>query len=114
MQSQAQAQQIERRKHPRYTCEMGVEIRTGSAESGYWGTLADISLGGCYVNSFSPLPVGTAVVLVNNAEPAKINVAGTTITSHPGLGMGVMFIGTAGADDEAQLRSLIARLSYGS
>jgi len=111
---QAQALQSERRKYPRYACEVGVEIRTGDATSGYWGTLADICLGGCYVNTFSPLPAGTAVVLMIKSDAAQICVAGRTVTSHPGLGMGIEFSGFVESSDQSQLNSLIAKLANGA
>jgi len=46
----------ERRSHVRYICDGGVEVRTEGSTTGFWGTLTDISLGGCYVQTFSPLP----------------------------------------------------------
>lgn len=110
----AQAQFQERRRYPRYTCDVGVEVRVAEAKTGYWGTLADICLGGCYVNTFSPLPAGTPVVLLIKANNAEFDVTGKTVTFHPGVGMGIEFNGFITPDGETRLRALIKELSDAS
>jgi hypothetical protein len=101
----------ERRKHPRFSCDLGVEIRVaGSTTAGFWGTLADICLGGCYVSTFSPLPVGTAVVLVLKSHSLEISMSGTVVTAHPGVGMGVQFAGVS-TEGQAHLKSLLEELA---
>lgn len=105
-----QAQFAERRRYPRYMCNCGVEICTTGTESGYWGTLADICLGGCYVNTFSPLPAGTQVLVNFDAPAGKITLNGRTVTFHPGVGMGIEFVADA-SDEDARLRELIHSLA---
>lgn len=107
----AQAQYPEKRRHQRYTCDLGVEVRVADAKTGYWGTLADICMGGCYVNTFSPLPLGTAVVLVLGSKNLQINIAGKVVTFHPGVGMGVQFAGFVQPNGEAQLKTLLDELA---
>jgi PilZ domain-containing protein len=97
------------RRHERYACDVGVEIRNADSGSAYWGTLADISLGGCYVNSFSPLPQGTSVILLIKPEAGQINVKGVTVSFHPGMGMGIAFMEFMSPDDEMHLKNLIGR-----
>jgi hypothetical protein len=105
-----ESQAQERRKHPRYSCDLGVEVRVSDAGAGYWGTLADICLGGCYVSTFSPLPVGTDVVLVLKSPNLEISMSGTVVTAHPGVGMGVQFVGVP-AEGQAHLKSLLEELA---
>lgn len=100
----AQAQFVERRKHPRYNFICGVEVHTPDGHSGYWGTLADICLGGCYITTFSPLPAGTPVILKLDAPSGEIVLNGETVTFHPGVGMGIRFVGSGG-EEEAQLKN---------
>lgn len=107
----AQAQFQEKRRYPRYSCNLGVEVRVADAKTGYWGTLADICLGGCYVSTFSPLPVGTPVVLVFKTKNLEINISGQVVTSHPGVGMGVQFAGFVNPAGEASLKNLLDELS---
>lgn len=106
----AQAQFADRRKHPRYNCTCGVEIRTSGSGGGYWGTLADICLGGCYVTTFSPLPAGTAVVVKLDAPGGEIILNGETVTFHPGVGMGIRFADSTG-EEEAHLRTWLQSLN---
>jgi hypothetical protein len=105
-----ESQRQERRKFPRYSCDLGVEVRVAGSDGGYWGTLADICLGGCYVSSFSPLPVGTAVVLVLKSQSLEISMSGTIVTAHPGVGMGVQFAGVS-TEGQAHLKSLLEELA---
>lgn len=107
----AQVQYAEKRKHPRYTCDLGVEVRIAEAKSGYWGTVADICLGGCYINTFSPLPVGTPVVLVIRTKNLEITMHGKTVTFHPGVGMGIQFAGALSPEEDGHLKSLIGNLA---
>lgn len=107
----AQAQYPEKRKYPRYSCDLGVEVRVAGAKSGYWGTLADICVGGAYVTTFSPLPIGTAVVLVIKNNNLEINIAGKVATFHPGVGMGVQFAGFMSPNGEAYLQTLLDELA---
>ncbi len=103
-------QHKERRKHPRYACDVGVQVRPEGGGGGYWGTLADISLGGCYVYSFSPLNVGTVLSLILRTGDCEILGAGTVVTCHPGVGMGVEFIAFPTPDGESNLKAFIAHL----
>ena len=107
----AQTQYAERRKYPRYTCDLGVEVRVADSKTGYWGTVADICLGGCYINTFSPLPAGTSVVLVIRTNNLQVTMEGTTVTFHPGIGMGVQFAGSISPENEAHLKNLIVELA---
>ena len=100
----------ERRKFPRYSYNIGVEVRQGNAKAGYWGNVDDISLGGCYINTFSPIVSGTDVILRFKLEELDILVAGRVATCHPGVGMGVQFSSFLSDDGANQLQILIANL----
>lgn len=116
---------IERRKHPRFPCELAVEVRADNQPVTYPGKLADICLGGCFVSTVSPLPAGTSVMLFfrtqngdnggaeAQAENGATAVAGRTVTSLPGSGMGIEFTGVGDAAIVAQLKALIAQLESG-
>jgi|SRR5215467_10810636 len=100
----------EKRQHPRYPCDTGVRIQSDSG-TGYWGTVGDISLGGCYVFTFSPLPLGQAVTLAIKANDKEINLAGKTVSFHPGVGMGIAFQGFTQDDSEERLKSYLSQLA---
>src|SRR5260370_11190344 len=85
------AEFTEKRMFPRYPCDTGVQIRVGEGSGGFWGTVSDISFGGCYVYTFSPLPLGQDVWLTIKANGVEINVTGRIVSSHPGGRMGIAF-----------------------
>src|SRR6478609_5652377 len=101
----------ERRRFPRFVCDTGVRIHPEIGNTGYWGTVGDISLGGCYVFTFSPLPVGQVVTLAIKANDKEINVAGKTVSSHPGVGMGIAFNGFVQEDAEERLKTFVQQLA---
>ena len=90
---------LERRKHPRYPCNAGgAEVRQQGVESRIWARLADISLGGCYLEIMSPLPVLTYVTLGLILDEQHLNAKGQVVVSHPNFGMGIQFIDVSAAD----------------
>ena len=101
----------ERRKHPRYPCDTGVRIHLEQGGGGFWGTLSDISYGGCYIYTFSPLPVGQAVLLIIKCNEKEIHAAGKVVSSHPGVGMGVAFQSFAQNEGEALLKAYLGQLA---
>jgi PilZ domain len=101
----------DRRRYPRYVCDTGVKIHPQAGTAGYWGTVGDISLGGCYVFTFSPLPVGQAVTLAIKANDREINLAGKTVSSHPGVGMGIAFQGFTQENAESLLKNYVSALA---
>ena len=105
------AEYQEKRRFPRFVCDTGVRVNPEIGNAGYWGTVGDISLGGCYVFTFSPLPVGQVVTLAIKANDKEINVAGKTVSSHPGVGMGIAFNGFIQEDGEERLKSFVQHLA---
>jgi hypothetical protein len=98
----------ERRQFPRFECKASMELRTAGAAAPIRGKLADLSLGGCYVELMMPLRVGTKIELVLWLNDAKISTAGMVTSSHPGFGLGVKFIGMLQADRDC-LREYLKR-----
>jgi len=101
----------ERRRHPRYACDTGVRIHVEKATGDAWGTISDISLGGCYIFTYSPLPTEQPVTLAIKADGKEINVAGKTVSSHPGVGMGVAFDSFTQDDSESRLKAYVEHLA---
>jgi|SRR5215471_7097034 len=101
----------EKRKHPRYPLDTGVRIHQEVGGGGFWGTLSDISLGGCYIYTFSPLAISQTVVLAIKSNDKEINATGRVVSSHPGVGMGVAFSTFVTAESESKLKALIDHLA---
>jgi CheY-like chemotaxis protein len=53
--------------------------------------LAEFSLGGCYLESVSPFPVRTRVILSHQIAGLRLQVEGVVRLMHPDMGMGVEF-----------------------
>jgi len=107
---QVPSEHQERRRHVRYAVDLGVEVRTADAKTGYWGTLGDISLGGCYVYTFSPLPSGSAVALRIKRDESQTELSGRVVAFHPGVGMGIEFQQPLSESAEQGLKSLLAAI----
>ena len=98
--------QSSRRKHPRYLCTGGVELRQQEGGPPAWGNLSDISLTGCYVESTSTLPDGTMVLFHLRTHDLNLKGRGVVKTSHHAVGMGVAFL-HLGKEDQTNLEFLI-------
>jgi PilZ domain len=81
----------EKRRHVRYRICVGVEIQGTDSNSTIHAQSADLSLGGCYVGTLFPLPIGTGVNLEFWIGPERIAATGSVRTSDPGVGMGIEF-----------------------
>ncbi|MDP9263107.1 MAG: PilZ domain-containing protein [Acidobacteriota bacterium] len=102
---------IDRRKHPRYPVNGGgAELRQQGVDARIWARLTDISLGGCYLEIMSPLPVLTYVNLVLTLEEQRLQAKGQVVVSHPNFGMGIQYI-ELGFADRRILESWIAMLA---
>src|SRR5215471_8400813 len=105
------AEFTEKRQFPRYACDTGVRIALKEGGGGFWGTLSDISFGGCYIYSFSPLSLGQEVVLGIKANNLEIDVVGRVVSFHPGVGMGVSFTSFTQKDGEQTLKLYLNQLA---
>ncbi len=87
----------EKRKHPRFKCHNSVEVHTQEGAS-FWATIADLSVGGCYVEMAIPLPPGTKLKVGIWIGETKAWADAEVAHSCAGLGTGVMFIRTSEPD----------------
>ncbi len=100
----------ERRRYPRYQCSGTVQLGKEGTAPHVWVRLADIGLGGCYVETLSPLPLQTNVEFVIQADELEIRGQGKVRTLHPSVGNGIAFTQMV-ADDWRRLHQLVARLA---
>ena len=101
----ATASPPERRQFARHTCRIGAQIATVADGLKMSGTITDISLGGCYAEMLSPLPVDTAVDLSFNVDDNLVHFSAKVRSSHVGFGMGLAFT-NVGPEDLEKLRRL--------
>jgi PilZ domain len=97
----------ERRRHPRYPCDLTVDVQPSGAADVYRGQLADICLGGCYISMVTPLAAGVTVLVHFRASEQHAALMGKTVTSLPGSGMGIEFIAPTDGEGSELLRALV-------
>jgi c-di-GMP-binding flagellar brake protein YcgR len=74
-----------RREHARIKMSVPVEIQTEASGSPIRGATADLSLGGCYIETIFPFPIGTNLDLQLSIE-TTILIAASVVTCDPQVG----------------------------
>ena len=86
----------DRRRYPRIKCFVAVELKVTGSETPIWGNLANTSMGGCYVETVTPVKSGADVEIGLWVANGKIWVKGmvlngVVIKSNPCFGVRVKF-----------------------
>lgn len=86
----------DRRRHPRIKCFVAVELRVGETTTPIWGNLSNTSVGGCLVETATPVPPGAKVEIGLWVPNGKIWVkgfalSGVVMRSGPARGVRVRF-----------------------
>jgi len=87
----AQADPSERRRSPRYSFTGTFEATEPNSETRIHGRTADLSEGGCYADTMSPLPAGTVVKVRISKENRSFESQATVAYAVAGMGMGLRF-----------------------
>ncbi len=99
----------ELRGNPRYRCQNSIEVHVNGGAS-FWGTVADLSLSGCYVEMPIPLEPGTKLKVGIWFGQAKAWAQAQVAHRTPGLGIGLNFLEISEPDRD-QIRRFLANLS---
>jgi hypothetical protein len=81
----------ERRRTPRYPFTGSVEMRQGTSEDKITAKVRELSLNGCYVETVSPYPVGTALGVKVFTATEFFEAQASVVFVDENLGMGLMF-----------------------
>lgn len=100
--------QPERRDSQRVKARVPVELHLEDSDSPIRGATADLSLGGCYIETMFPLPVGTAVDLKLQLEDT-LPVSAMVVTCDPQVGNGIRFDKML-PEDREQLAAYLAAI----
>jgi hypothetical protein len=100
---------VQQRRHPRFKCQNSVEIHTQGGAS-FWATIADLSVGGCYVEMAIPLQPGNKVKVGIWIGETKAWADCEVAYSTPGCGVGLRFIRISASDLE-RIRQFLAQLA---
>lgn len=82
----------ERRRNLRFPFTATVEAIENKSGTKVTGRTSDLSLGGCYVDTLSPLPVGAEAKVRIQRENVTFEAQAKVIYSLIGMGMGMAFI----------------------
>ncbi|MFZ1159882.1 MAG: PilZ domain-containing protein [Candidatus Sulfotelmatobacter sp.] len=90
----------ERRGSPRIKVRAPVELHTEESTSPIRGATTDLSLGGCYIDTFFPFAFGTTIELKLQLDDTLL-VLGAVVTCDPQVGNGIKFTRMLPEDIEA-------------
>ncbi len=88
----APASSVERRRNLRFPFTATVEAVDSKTGTKVVGRTSDLSLGGCYVDTLSPFPVGTEAKIRIQRENESFEAQSKVIYSSIGMGMGLAFV----------------------
>ena len=94
-----------RRRHPRISCFVAVELRVNDADAPIWGNLSNTSMGGCQVETAVHISGGSKVEIGLWVASGKIWVKGLALNGivsrgAPAAGMRIRFAGLDPAEKE--------------
>jgi hypothetical protein len=104
------ADRPERRRAVRYPITATAEVVELRSQTRVLGRSSDLSLGGCYVDTFSPLAVGAIVRVRLECEQRLFEALATVSNAHPSMGMGLAFTEIK-PEHQAILQVWVAELS---
>lgn len=87
----------DKRVATRYPFVAPIQITEVPTQARVNGRTTDISIGGCYVDSMSPLPNGSRVHVTIKKDGLEFEADGVVTYSQPGIGMGIRFQTMEGA-----------------
>lgn len=100
----------ERRRHARFPVTATVEAVELQSKARVTGRTSDLGMGGCYIDTISPLPLNSQVKMRITHEGRSFETKARVAVSSMGMGMGVAFIETE-PDQLAILETWIRELS---
>lgn len=89
------------RQHPRYKVTLPVELRSPSDRVPIRAQVADICLGGCYIELSFTKSVSSEIELTLWLGDQKFSATGIVVSRHPSFGNGIKF---AHLDPESKKR----------
>jgi len=100
--------ELDRRRFSRHPCTGVAEIlRNGRRWC--WGTVSDISRGGCYIETSQPLPTNAEAELRLTIAGVLLEIPANVASSDPMFGMGMDFV--MPAEDCNKLPSIIEKIA---
>lgn len=105
-----QARGDDRRGNERYPCNGSASVHSAALSTPIWGTLRDISAGGCYVQCVNPSEKGDIVSGQFVINGVQINGVAEVCSTRATVGMGLQWC-DLGWDGQEKLNNLLRTLS---
>jgi c-di-GMP-binding flagellar brake protein YcgR len=103
------SQKPERRRYPRFKAQLPVELRTGEDVAPVRTSTAEISVGGCYIESMFTLSTGLNVMLTLWVNEQTIRTNALVATRHQQVGNGFEFVNLS-SEDRVKINDFIRTL----
>lgn len=100
----------ERRQHVRYSFTASMEAFEPDSQTRIQGRTADLSAGGCYVDTMNPFPTQTRLNVRITRGTGSFQTQATVVYSATGMGMGLRFEEVA-PQQHTVLKNWLAELS---
>ena len=100
----------ERRRYPRFRAQVPVELRRAEDAAPYRVSTAEISGGGCYIETMFTIDLGTKVFLTLWIKEQAIRTTASVATRHPQVGNGFEFTDMS-SEDRTKLSYFIQSLA---
>lgn len=88
-----------RRAYARVKVNAQVEMEAEGSDTPIRGATSDLSLGGCYIETLYPFPIGTNLDLKLQLDDTLL-IEATVVTSDPQVGNGIRFVRMLSEDRE--------------
>jgi hypothetical protein len=83
---------VDRRIHPRHPAAFAAEVTEAISGAQITSRTNDVSMGGCFLDTPSPLQVGAPVRIVLAREGKTFEARGSVVYAQNGLGIGISFL----------------------
>lgn len=91
IEKQAQPSRKNRRLHPRMRCRVTIELQPLGEAAPVLGSVVDLSLGGCFVETSVIIPIGTKINVIFSIDDGKLQAQGHVVRIDPGSGLAIAF-----------------------
>ena len=102
----SESRRQERRQQPRKKVGVKIEVHLAGSAAPIRTKVADLTLGGCFVEMMFTLDIGTKLNIGLWINDVKVSAEGIVVTRFRNLGNGIQFTKLA-AEDQARLKQFL-------
>jgi hypothetical protein len=103
----------ERRKNKRFAVSVSAELLELQTSTRLNGRVSDLGMGGCYIDTVSPFPIGAALMVKLVSGNRSVVAKAAVVYAQVGMGMGLLFTDIS-ADEKKNLCAWLNELGGAS